>query len=164
MRKRKTGLVSWLRIFRRFLLFFLVWATLAEGRADGLAFGLAAALGATLISHRLMPPDASALRPLRLLALVPNFLWQSLAGGVDVAWRVLHPALPLKPGWLVRPTKLPPGAPRVLLSSEITLWPGTVFAGVRDEAFLIHCLDTDQPVERGIGEEEQRVAKLFGGD
>ncbi|MFA7441598.1 MAG: Na+/H+ antiporter subunit E [Sphingomonadaceae bacterium] len=150
------------RIFRRFALFFLVWIILAEGRADGLAFGLAAALAATLIGRRLTPPDGWPLRSWRLLALAPHFLWQSFAGGVDVAWRVFHPALPLKPDWLVQPAKLPPGAPRVLLSSEITLWPGTVFAGVRRDCFLIHCLDTDQPVKEKIDAEEQRVARVFG--
>lgn len=148
------------RISRRFLLFFLVSVLLAEGRADGLAFGLLTAAGATLVSHRLAPRPWR-LRPLRLLALAPHFLWQSLSGGVDVAWRVFHPALPLKPGWLVVRAKLPPGVPRILLSSEITLWPGTVFAGVRDDCFLIHCLDTDQAVARQVGAEERRVARVI---
>lgn len=146
---------------RRCLLFFLFWLVLTEAAVGGLAFGAVAAPGAALLSCRLTLPATSRPRPWRLLGLVPHFLWQSFVGGADVARRVFHPALPLKPGWLVLPARLPPGTPRVLLSSEITLWPGTVFAGVRHESFLIHCLDTDQPVEQQIIHEERRFMKAM---
>ncbi|MGA9819917.1 MAG: hypothetical protein WBQ54_23770, partial [Pseudolabrys sp.] len=41
---------------------------------------------------------------------VPGFLYQSIVAGVDVALRALNPRLPLQPGFVIYPMRLPPSA------------------------------------------------------
>jgi multicomponent Na+:H+ antiporter subunit E len=94
---------------------------------------------------------------LGLLALLPGFFGRALAGGVDVARRAFHPRMPLQPGWITYRARLPAGAPRVLLGADISLLPGTLVAGERDDQLLVHCLDTRLPVARQVAEEEARL-------
>ncbi|HEV7275878.1 MAG TPA: Na+/H+ antiporter subunit E [Devosiaceae bacterium] len=147
--------------FKRFMLLALLWLVLTTAATDGLWLGLLAAVGATWVSLVLIPPG----KPVKLLALMrmlPGFVWRSLLGGVDVAWRALHPRMPLKPGWLLLPTALPEGPSRVALGSEFSLLPGTLVAGTRDGMLLVHCLDMDQPVERAVRREEDEIGAAIG--
>jgi multicomponent Na+:H+ antiporter subunit E len=148
-----------LRIAKRFAIFAGLWLVLTGGAPDGLAFGLAAAAASVWVSVRLAPPVERPLRLFRLVALAPGFFLRALRGGVDVAWRAFHPKLPLNPGWIAYRSKLPAGAPRVLLGGEVSLLPGTLTAGEQDGRLLIHCLDTNLPVARQIGEEEERLER-----
>lgn len=148
----------------RFALFFGVWLVLTGAKPDALIFGLLAAAGAVALGRHLAPAEEWPLRLAHLLVLAPGFLWRSMVGGADVAWRVFHPAMPLKAGWVVHPARLPAGAPRVLLSSGLSLMPGTLCAGERDDGLLVHCLDTDRAVARQLAQEEARYARLAADD
>jgi multicomponent Na+:H+ antiporter subunit E len=148
-----------LLIAKRFAIFAGLWLVLTGGALDGLAFGLVAAAASAWVSIRLAPPAERPLRLLGLLALAPGFFGRALRGGVDVAWRAFHPKLPLRPGWIRYATTLPPGAPRAVLGGEVSLMPGTLTAGEQNGRLLVHCLDIDLPVDRQIGEEEERLAR-----
>jgi multicomponent Na+:H+ antiporter subunit E len=149
-----------LRIAKRFAIFAGLWLVLTGGALDGLAFGLAAAAASAWVSMRLAPPAERPLRLLGLLALAPGFFLRALRGGVDVAWRALHPKLPLRPGWITYRSTLPPGA-RAVLGGEVSLMPGTLTAGEQGGRLLVHCLDVELPVDRQIGEEEERLARAI---
>ena len=147
--------------FKRFMLLSLLWVVLTTAASEGFWFGLLVAVGATWVSLVLLPPD----KPVKLLALMrmlPGFVWRSLLGGVDVAWRALHPRMPLRPGWLLLPTALPEGGARVALGSEFSLLPGTLVAGTRDGMLLVHCLDLNQPVEGAVRREEGMIGAAIG--
>lgn len=60
------------------------------------------------------PPKEYKLRLTTVVGQAPGFLWRSLLGGIDVAFRAFHPRLPISPAWLVYPVRLSPGTPRVL--------------------------------------------------
>jgi len=53
------------------------------------------------------------------------FLWGCILANIDVAWRVLHPALPIRPGTLRLRTKLKSDIGLTFLANSITLTPGT---------------------------------------
>lgn len=147
---------------KRFALFVLGWLILTAGDPSALLPGLLAAAGATWLAHRLARVGD---RPLRLRLLVrqfPGFLWRSLLGGLDVASRALRPSMPLAPGWIRYRTRLPEGAARVALGSQLSLMPGTLAAGSDGDELLIHCLDTRADVQRAIAQEERRLAALGG--
>lgn len=147
--------------FKRFMFLALLWVVLTTAANEGLWLGLLAAVGATWVSLVLLPPG-KPVKVLALMRMLPGFVWRSLLGGVDVAWRALHPRMPLKPGWLLLPTALPEGGARVALGSEISLLPGTLVAGTRDGMLLVHCLDLDQPVEGAVRREEDLIGVAIG--
>ncbi|ESR24512.1 Na+/H+ antiporter subunit E [Lutibaculum baratangense] len=150
---------SFNHMLKRSVIFFVIWLVLSGGAVKGLAPGALAAIGAAYLSLRLMPPQGYSL--VGLIALWPRFMWRSLLGGIDVAWRALHPSKPLRAGWLEHPTALPHGGPRVALGSEMSLMPGTLIAGSRGDTLYVHCLDTSQDVTSVLSGEERRIAALL---
>jgi multicomponent Na+:H+ antiporter subunit E len=148
---------------KRFLFLGVIWLALTGGGDPaGLIVGVVVAAAAAWLSLRLLPPGPQGLSLISLSRIFPGFIWQSALGGVDVAWRALHPRMPLKPGWVVVPTALPEGGARVALGGEFSLLPGTLVAGSRDDDLLIHCLDTDQKVESAIRRKEEEIAASIG--
>ena len=144
---------------RRWLALALVWFALTGPDPAALLPGLAAVSLGTWLSLRLLPP-ACWLRLWRVVLLLPGFLWRSLLGALDVAVRALHPRLPLAPGWVEVPCRLP-GAGRVALGGSFSLMPGTLAAGARGGRLLVHCLDSGQPVAELIAAEERAYAQAI---
>lgn len=140
---------------QRFAVFFGVWLVLAG--AQGIGFGLAAAVAATWARHRLAMPGERPLHFLKLAMLIPGFLYRSFIGGIDVARRAFDPAMPLNPGWIAYPSRLPRGAGRVILGGELSLMPGTLVAGEDKDCLLVHSLDTALPIAHQVADEEARL-------
>jgi len=74
---------------------------------------------------------------------VPLFLWECLKANIDVAYRVLHPALPIKPGIVKVKTTLKSDAGLTFLANSITLTPGTMTVDIdKDNGILyIHWIN-----------------------
>ncbi len=60
---------------------------------------------------------------------------------VDVAWRVVHPKLPLRPAIVVIRLRLRQPGAQLLLANAITLTPGTLSMDLRGQDLYIHWLD-----------------------
>ena len=135
--------------------FFALWTILTGSNPVDLVAGAVATWVATWVSLHLLPPGTSRVRPIRLAALALRFLNQSVVAGVDVARRALDPRLPLRCGFVLYRTGLPPGPARHSFTTLMSLLPGTVPTGSdRDGALLIHCLDVEQPVAAQLAEQE----------
>ncbi len=93
---------------------------------------------------------------------MPFFLINSLLGGADVAWRALHPDLPIAPDLLKYLLRLPPGLPRVFMANTVSLLPGTLSAALDQNILRIHVLDSRRDVLAELEALEQRVARMFG--
>ena len=148
--------------------FFGFWLLLARPSAFAwadLAVGLLAAALATWASLQLLAPGPSRLRYGALLRLVARFLWQSLVAGLDVARRVFDPRLPIKPGYLAYPVRIPDGPRRAAFGAFTSLMPGTLPVGTDPDGSLVyHCLDLDQPIASGLARDEALVAAAQGGE
>ncbi len=59
------------------------------------------------------------------LCYVFIFLWECIKANIDVAWRVLCPTLPIRPGTIRIRTKLRSDIGLTFLANSITLTPGT---------------------------------------
>lgn len=144
-------------------LFSVFWLMLSGGDPASFAAGAIAVVAATWTSLRLLPSGDWRLRPLALLGLVLRFLRQSIVAGVDVSWRALDPRLPLQPGFVRYPLRLPPGTARDAFCTLTSLLPGTVPSGLDESGHLfVHCLDLRQPVLAQLAEEEARLARVIG--
>jgi multicomponent Na+:H+ antiporter subunit E len=97
-----------------------------------------------------------------LLRFIPFFLSQSMAAAIDVASRALRPTMPLHPGLVGVPLRLPAGAARVALANAITLLPGTLSAELQPKQVVIHALDLDPELPDRVRDLEVRIGAIFG--
>jgi len=143
--------------------FLAFWLMLWGADWGGLLPGVAAALAATWTSLRLLPPGGRRPRPAALLRLLIRFPRQAVVAGLDVAWRVLDPRLPLRPGFVACPVSLPRGPACEAFCTLTSLLPGTVPTGVDEAgALLVHCLDVRQPVAEQLAREEALLMRALG--
>ena len=148
---------------RRFLFFFGFWVILIGVSPANLIVGLPAAAAALWVSLQLLPPGDRRLSYGALAGILLRLPWQSLVAGIDVARRALDPRMPLRTGFVVFPSRLPPGSARDAFCALMSLQPGTlpVGAGEKDD-ILFHCLDTAQPVAAQLAAEEARFLRALG--
>ena len=144
----------------RGILFSLIWWVLAGGAAASWWIGVPAVLAALFASAVLLPPAPFAW--FQVLKFIPFFILRSLLGGADVAWRALHPGMPIAPGLITYPLRLPPGLPRVFLANTISLLPGTLSAELGANYLQVHVLDVRQDFLSEIETVEKSVAAIFG--
>jgi len=140
----------------------LVWWLLAAPRLDGWWAGvLAVALG-TGLHLALGGRQTRGVRLRHLAAFIPWFLVQSARGGADVARRAMAPSLPLAPGFLSYPIRLPEGPARIFFVNCISLLPGTFSARLQGSELTVHHLAEPDAGHRRLADLEDRVGGLFG--
>ena len=142
-----------------FVLLVLGW--LALDGVEDLAIGALLALAGAGIGLWLAPGQGYPWRPLRLLAFIGYFLRESFRGGFDVAWRALHPALPIDPVLHEHAVRAPAGLPRTLFVATLSLLPGTLSVRLSEDGrrLVVHSL-TASP-EAALTALEARVLRLF---
>ncbi len=128
------------------------------GRLDGTAVAAGLAVAVLVAGTRRPAPAVRLgrwLEPRRYfwaLVFVGVFLWQVLLANLEVAYRILHPRLPIRPGIVKIRTALESTAARTLLANAITLTPGTLTVELVDGGWLyVHWLNvrSTDPVEAG---------------
>ena len=89
------------------------------------------------------------------------FLWECLKANIDVACRLIHPGLPIRPGIVKVKTLLRSDIGLTLLANSITLTPGTTTLDIdKDNGFLyIHLLKVEEGYDRS-SMHLRRVARL----
>jgi multicomponent Na+:H+ antiporter subunit E len=144
--------------------FLFLWLVIMGAATSDLVVGLVTAAAATWTSLRLLPPGPGRVRPRALAGLALRFLGQSAIAGADVAWRALAPSLPLRPGFVRCPIRIPAGPARRAFRAFSSLLPGTLPAGPDDGGTLpMHCLDVGQPVQAQMAAAEARFLRVLGG-
>lgn len=95
------------------------------------------------------------------------FLSELVKANIDVAFRVLSPSLPIKPGIIRITTRLRSKLGRTLLANSITLTPGTITVDLDGEDLYIHWIQVaDSDVEgatRRIAGKFERYLEVFLG-
>lgn len=78
-----------------------------------------------------------------LAGYLPKFIWECVKANVDVAYRVLHPQLPINPGIVKVRTALKSDTALTLLANSITLTPGTLSVDIDKEhgVLYVHWID-----------------------
>lgn len=160
---RVAGPRAWLVWALALLLF---WWLLVEGRLDGWWYAIPVVLAALALRRAL--PIPLALQRVNLLALIaflPRFVWHSLVGGVDVAWRAFHPSMPLTPAMFMYPFRLQSDGARVFLAQIISLMPGTLSCCVGPRHLVVHVLSgTREAFLAETAAFERRTARIFRED
>ena len=154
------------RILVTFCVMFLFWLLLS-GIFDALHLtaGVICSLIVAVISHDLLvvgKRNKTLVRSFRLLLYIPWELWQIVLANIDVAYRVLHPKMPIDPRIIEFDTSLRSDFALVTLANSITLTPGTITIGVMDGRFWVHAV-AKEPAEALTvdGTMQQKVADVY---
>ena len=143
------------------LLLFWLLLTFDLGTAN-LLTGAVAALIATLFFGRYFVKGVKKFyQPARyfwLLVYLFIFIWECLKANLDVAYRVLHPRLPINPGIVKIKTKLKNELSQTALANSITLTPGTMTVDINEDEMYIHWIDVK---EQEIGKASEKIAGRF---
>ena len=94
------------------------------------------------------------------------FIWECIKANLDVAYRVIHPRMPIKPGIVKVKTNLKSDVARTFLANTITMTPGTLSVDVDGDELYIHWIYVrDETVEGAtkyiVGRFERFLAKVF---
>ena len=124
--------------------------------------GAILSLGLALWGYRyLTVRGMSIYSPKRMLYAVvylPMFLYECVKANLDVAYRVIHPKMPIKPGIVAIRTTLKSDVGKLLLANSITLTPGTLTVDVTDEYLFIHWINVKTT---DVGEASRLIAGRF---
>ncbi len=130
---------------------------------DGLWFAIPV-LAAAFLVRRAMPIPRSrrAISTWAFVSFIPYFLWQSLIGGLDVAWRSFHPRLPLEPNSYLYPLRLTSDSSRVFLAQVVSLMPGTLACRISRRNLIVHVLSGSRAaLVTELTALENRTAAIF---
>jgi len=99
---------------------------------------------------------------------LPIFLWECIKANFDVAYRVGHPDLPIKPGIVKVKTSLKSDTGLTFLANSITLTPGTLSVDVDQEegVLYVHWInvkdkDVEKATEMIVGRFERILKRIF---
>lgn len=146
-------------LMSRGAVFALLWWLLTEGQTETWWFGAPLVLLAIGVSYALARPSPRSL--LGLLRLLPFFIGHSLRGGFDVAWRAVHPSLPIAPVLVDYRITLNDEQAEVFLANTASLLPGTLSARLEGGCLQVHVLDGRGDFQAELEALEQRIAALF---
>jgi len=105
------------------------------------------------------------IRYLWFLYYMPIFIWECFKANIDVAYRVIHPDLPIHPGIVKVKTALTSDTALTFLANSITLTPGTLSVDIDKEngVLYVHWIEVkDKNVEKAtelIVERFERILK-----
>jgi len=100
------------------------------------------------------------------LVYIPIFFWEMAKANFDVAYRVLHPKMPIHPGIVKVKTKIKSEMGITFLANSITLTPGTFTVDLKDQILYIHCInvrhtDMARASEDIVARFEKLLIKIF---
>ncbi len=155
-------------IFVTFCAMFLFWLLLS-GILDAIHVGAGIICSAIIafVSHDLLVTqkwDKMLRKSGRFIIYVVWELWQILLANFDVAYRVLHPKMPIDPLVIEFDTSLRSDLAIVTLANSITLTPGTITINIDQEKgrFQVHAI-AHKPADALLVDKtmQEKVAKVF---
>jgi multicomponent Na+:H+ antiporter subunit E len=153
-----------------FVICLLVWLGLTSSlRLQEVLAGIAicVVLSVWLGAHysRLGLPALGLKRVLFFFIYLVVLGFEIVRANLDVAYRVIHPAMPIRPGVVVIKTRLTSDIAKMILANSITLTPGTFTLDVVGDRLLIHWInvrteDLDE-ASRLIGQRFERYLRVI---
>jgi multicomponent Na+:H+ antiporter subunit E len=137
---------------------------------QNLIVGAVAALLTVLVfAKHFVKPVWKMLQPQRYFWFVLYmivFIWECIKANFDVAYRVLHPAMPIKPGIVKVKLSLKTNIARTILANSITMTPGTISVDLIDDTLYIHWIyvsSTDPEIysKKVAGRFEKYIKRIF---
>ena len=83
-------------------------------------------------------PPVSIKRIIFFILYMSVLFVEIVKANFDVAYRVIHPKMPIKPGIVIIKTELKQDIAKTILANSITLTPGTFTLDIKGDELLIH--------------------------
>ena len=101
---------------------------------------------------------------IRFTAYIPRRILDIVLANIDVAYRVLHPRMPIDPGFITLETPPQNDILRTAFANAITLTPGTVTVEVAGGRYTVHALVREAAEESLLKERgmQNSLAHVFG--
>ncbi len=148
-----------------FIFSFLVWLSLTSVKdiEEVVAGILVAALVSVVAGKFLITSEKSEHIIKRFFSAIKylfKFIWEMAKANLHVAFIVIHPNLPIRPGIVKIRTKLTKDSAITVLTNSITLTPGTLTVDVNPETreLYIHCIDVES---RDVDENTKTIGAKF---
>ena len=160
-----------MRYLALFILSFIFWLLLTFdlSAANLVAGGAAALLTSLMFAKYFFHKVGKFIQPFRYfwcLVYIVILIWECIKANFDVAYRVLHPAMPIKPGIVKFKLELKSDFARTILSNSITMTPGTIAVDIVDDYLYVHWIyvSSEDPTEykkKIAGRFEKYIIKTF---
>ncbi len=98
---------------------------------------------------------------IQFIKYIPYGFWliiEIIKSNIDVCKRILHPALPIKPGLITVKASQRSELAKVTYANSITLTPGTISIDVRGNAIEVHALADSGIDGLETGEMDRRIS------
>lgn len=149
------------------ILLFVVWVALTLSfSAQELVTGIVVSfIIAQLYTKTFKTTEKFSFNPVVYIQYLVVFIKALIASNIDIAKRVINPALPINPGIVEIKTNLKEDYKKLILANSITLTPGTITLDVQKDTYFIHWIDvttTDiaKATEEIAGDFEKVLIKL----
>ena len=159
------------RILTLFILTFIFWLLLTFNfsMANLITGAVAALLTSLLFAKHFFHKGRKFLQPVRyfwFLIYLVIIIWECIKANFDVAYRVLHPAMPIKPGIVKVTLTLKSGFARTMLANSITMTPGTIAVDIVGDDLYVHWIyvsseNPEEYAEKIAGRFEKYIKKTF---
>lgn len=160
-----------MKFFTLFLFVFIFWMLLTFNlELPNIVIGLSASFLTALVfvksfvgeSYKFFQPH----RWFWLIIYLFIFIWECIKANFDVAYRVLHPKLPIKPGIVKVKCGLKTDIAKTFLANSITMTPGTITLDIEKNDFYIHWIyvkdiDPKQYSNEISGRFEKYIKRIF---
>ncbi|MBN2135635.1 MAG: Na+/H+ antiporter subunit E [Acidobacteria bacterium] len=155
-----------------FLMLFGVWLlfTWTLEIPDVIAGVIVSLILAVLLNSIFDGEVTSLLNPVKLfwaIIYIPVFFYHMMVANLDVAYRVLNPGLPIKPGIVKVKTKLKSDLGKTTLANSITLTPGTLTVDIKGEYLYIHWINVlsdnvEEATKEIVDKFEKYIVRFYG--
>ncbi|ANF58569.1 Na+/H+ antiporter subunit E [Halotalea alkalilenta] len=148
-------------------LIFLTWLLLTSFTPGSAVLAFILALVIPKLTDAFWVPQPKIHKPFKLILFVFHVFYDIIVANLVVGRKVLSPSHHSRPGFIIYPLAMQEPFPITLLTSTISLSPGTLSAHLRphDNTLLIHALDVDdrEALVNFIYERYERPLKeIFG--
>lgn len=160
--------MKYLALFLLSLAFWLL-ITFDLGLPNLITGSIAALLCTLFFGHFFVSNVHKLLQPRRwfwFIVYLLVFIRECIKANLDVAYRVLHPAMPIRPGIVKVKTSLKSELARTLLANSVTMTPGTIAVDLIGDYLYVHWIyvrSEDPEVYTGMitGAFEKYIKKML---
>ena len=153
-----------------FSILFIIWLTLTSSlHWQELSAGVFISIVLSLILsknyNKLGLPPIGIKRIAFSIAYIAILFKEIVIANIDVAYRVIHPKMPINPGIVVIKTTLKQDIAKMILANSITLTPGTFTLDILGDTLLIHWINvrSDKTLDATeiIGEKFEKYLRVI---
>jgi len=161
-----------MKFIGKFIILFGIWLLLTWNLSDPaqiIAGAVISLIVIGLVGDIFIFKSSRAFNPLKvfwMIVYIPYLMWYILLANFDVAYRVIHPDLPIRPGIVKIKTTLTTDIAKAFLANSITLTPGTLTVDIKGSELYIHWIyvkgkDIDAWTKSIIGKFEPILRRIF---